>query len=63
MKFYIYLLAAGLLAITACTTQYQAKNYDDVYYSAKEKPLENRALCRNPAAKPKPLFADAREVV
>jgi len=35
---YIFILATILLVMSACTTQYQAGNYDDVYYSPKSQP-------------------------
>ncbi|HOW32536.1 MAG TPA: hypothetical protein PLP88_13310, partial [Bacteroidales bacterium] len=44
MKNYIALVAASLIFITGCTTQYQARNYDDVYYSSKNKPMEMRTV-------------------
>jgi hypothetical protein len=48
MKSYIFFLAAGLLVLSACTTQYQAKNYDDVYYSAKGKQADDRSFVVKP---------------
>lgn len=44
MKKYIALVAAGMTMLAGCTTQYQARNYDDVYYSSKNKPLEIRTV-------------------
>jgi hypothetical protein len=35
---YILFLATVMLVMSACTTQYQATNYDDVYFSSKNQP-------------------------
>jgi hypothetical protein len=35
---YILIFATVLLVMSGCTTQYQATNYDDVYYSSKNQP-------------------------
>src|SRR5665811_718531 len=35
---YILILATALLVMSGCTTQYQATNYDDVYFSPKNQP-------------------------
>ena len=37
---YILFLASVMLVMSACTTQYQASNYDDVYYSSKNQQPE-----------------------
>ncbi|MEI6059770.1 MAG: hypothetical protein WCR72_03625 [Bacteroidota bacterium] len=38
MKYFIPIVAAVLFLFTACTSQYQATGYDDVYYSSKNQP-------------------------
>jgi len=60
MKNYIALVAVSLIFITGCTTQYQARNYDDVYYSSKNKPLEIRTVVEPQQVQPaEPQAANA----
>ena len=48
MKSYIFYITACLLFLTACSAQYQTKNYDDVYYSARNKQADDRSFVVKP---------------
>jgi putative cell wall-binding protein len=40
MKSFLVLLTGVLIILTSCSTQYQTRNYDDVYYSPKRAVVE-----------------------
>ena len=48
MKSYIFYITSCLLFLTACSAQYQTKNYDDVYYSARNKQADDRSFVVKP---------------
>ena len=48
MKIYISIIAASLFLIVTCNAQNQSKNYDDLYYSAKDKKSDDHSFIVKP---------------
>ncbi|MBK7213402.1 MAG: hypothetical protein IPH88_08960 [Bacteroidales bacterium] len=49
MKSQTLLIACSLALLTACTSQYQARNYDDLYYSTREKKVDDHSFVVKPS--------------
>ncbi|NVO20585.1 MAG: hypothetical protein HXX13_12870 [Bacteroidetes bacterium] len=44
----LFCISAALIVLTSCSAQFQARNYDDVYYSSKNKPADEHSFVVKP---------------